>query len=379
MPSALSRIREGALPRLVDRAAGTPLLWGLGLLRRRRALPEAPRRFGLMMFETIGDTLLAGTLPASLRAAVPGAELIVFASRGNRGAVALFDGIAQVVEVPLTQPAAAIAAIRSVPVDVMIDIGQWPRWYALLCALSRSRFTIGFATPGQGRHYAYDRTVPHGSDVHELQNFQRLLSPLRGVNPLPPAAALKPLEPVPAQLAQHAPYVILHPWASGFRYPSREWPLARWAEIARRACAAGMSVFVSGAPADRDKAASLVAACAPGLAVRSLAGELSLPQLAAALQGAAAVVAVNTGVMHLAAVLDTPLVALHGPTSRRRWGPVGRRSIALAPEDPVGCEFLNLGFEYPPGPVDCMERIPVDAVGEALLALLAPARTAQAR
>ncbi|NML42712.1 glycosyltransferase family 9 protein [Ramlibacter sp. G-1-2-2] len=379
MPSALSRIREGALPRLVDRVAGTPLLWTLGLLRRRRALPQAPRRFGLMMFETIGDTLLAGTLPASLRAAIPGAEIVVFASRGNRGAVELFDGIAQVVEVPLTQPAAAIAAIRSVPVDVMIDIGQWPRWYALLCALSRSRFTIGFATPGQGRHYAYDSTVPHGSDVHELENFQRLLAPLCDVHPAPPARALKPVGLAPAALAQHAPYVILHPWASGFRYPSREWPLARWAEIAQRAAGAGMSVFVSGAPADRDKAARLVAACAPGLPVRSLAGELSLPQLAAALQGAAAVVAVNTGVMHLAGVLGAPLVALHGPTSRRRWGPVGGRSIALAPDDPAGCEFLNLGFEYPPGPVDCMERISVNAVSEALFALAGVAQPMEQR
>ncbi len=104
--------------------------------------------------------------------------------------------------------------------------------------------------------------------------------------------------------------------------------------------------------------------------VQSIAGEMSLGGLAAVLRGAAAVVAVNTGVMHLAALLDAPVVGLHGPTSRRRWGPLGERSIALAPRDAGGCEFLNLGFEYPDRVVDCMERITVDDVFAALLASL---------
>src|SRR6185369_16424904 len=139
MPSNQYAIRESALPRLIDHAGGTPLLWFWGAWRRKRALPAAPRHFGLMMFETIGDTLLAGTLVASLRGSFPDAKVIVFASRGNRGILALLEGIDIVVEVPLTRPQRALAAIRSIPVDVMIDIGQWPRWYAVLCAASRSR------------------------------------------------------------------------------------------------------------------------------------------------------------------------------------------------------------------------------------------------
>lgn len=366
MRSILSRLRESALPRAIDRLAGTPLLWLWGALRRRRALPAAPRRFGLMMFETIGDTLLAGTLPASLRAAFADCELVVFASRGNRGVLPLFEGIARVVEVPLTQPLRALAAIRSVPVDVMIDIGQWPRWYALLCAASRSSFTIGFATPGQARHYAYDAAVPHGRDVHEVVNFQRLLAPLPGVSPLAPSAALRAIAPAGARGAATKPCLVVHPWASGFRCASREWPLERWVDFISRAAREGHAILVSGGPADRARAAALVAACPAGLPVTSAAGELALPELAAVLRASAAVVCVNTGVMHLAALLDVPLVALHGPTSRLRWGPVGGRSIALVPTGSGDCEFLHLGFEYPDRPVDCMQGIGVDAVLDAV-------------
>jgi len=368
MASTLTRIRDSALPRFIDRMAGTPLLWLWGALRHRRPVPPAPRRFGVMMFETIGDTLLAGTVAASLRAAFPGCELVVFVSQGNRGVMPLFDGIARVVEVPLTRPVRALAAMRSEPVDVMIDIGQWPRWYALLCAASRSRCTIGFATPGQARHHAYDAAVPHGSDVHEVQNFQRLLQPL-GAAPLPPAKALRAPGLPPARLELPARYVVVHPWASGFRFVEREWPLERWLGLAGRCGALGLAVLITGSAGDRTRAQALLARCPAGAEVRSLAGELSLSELAAVLRAAAAVVSVNTGVMHLAWLLDAPLVALHGPTSRRRLGPLGEGGIALAPAG-ADCEFLDLGFEYPSARVNCMERIALDEVVAALRRVL---------
>ena len=53
---------------------------------------------------------------------------------------------------------------------------------------------------------------------------------------------------------------------------------------------------------------------------------------------------VNTGVMHVAAALEVPTIALNGPTSGRRWGPVGVHTRCVAsPLIPDG--YLNLGFE----------------------------------
>jgi ADP-heptose:LPS heptosyltransferase len=369
MASPLSRIRSSALARMADRAMGAPLLWLLGALRRKRPLPGAFKRVGILAFETIGDTLLASTLIASLRARYPGVQIVVFASSGNAGVLPLIEGIHEVVEVSPTRPLRALATVRRVPVDVAIDIGQWPRWYALLCALSRSRYTIGFATPGQWRHYAYDCAIVHRDDVHELENFQRLLAPFPGVKPVAPAEALKRTGEAPASIAASAPYVVIHPWASGFNFMAREWPIDRWIELIRRACGLRRTVLITGGPADRARSAELAASCA-GLPVRPIAGEWPLADLAGILRRADAVVSVNTGIMHLAGVLDVPLVALHGPTSRRRWGPIGARSTALAPPPGAEAEFLNLGFEYPGREVDCMTRIGVEEVFAALRAHL---------
>jgi heptosyltransferase-3 len=82
-------------------------------------------------------------------------------------------------------------------------------------------------------------------------------------------------------------------------------------------------------------------------------------------------VSVNTGIMHLAAAMNVPLVALHGPTSARRWGPLGPHTVAL--ESPCqGCGYLDLGFEYKRQPRDCMNAISYRMVREACDRVLNP-------
>jgi heptosyltransferase III len=365
--SANEFLRRIGLLRSVDLLVWGPVLLMISLFRRKRALP-AVRGVGLMMFETIGDTVLGSSLVNSLRASLDPLSVTLFVSSGNRDAAGLIGGVDRIVEVPLMRPLAALRAMRSAQVDVLIDIGQWPRWYAFLCAVSRSRFTIGFATPRQFRHLAYDAAVEHRADVHELDNMARLLTPLPGVLPRPPGISLPAPDSTCPVFA--APYVVLHPGAGGFRSDEREWPVAHWRQLVSELTARGLGVVISGGKVDTHKATAIVRDAAFHERVVSVAGEVTLAQLCLIMKSAACVVAVNTGVMHIAAVLDLPLVALHGPTSRRRWGPIGTRSVGLAPAPGPDVEFLNLGFEYPRYRVECMQRIGVDEVLAAVRLLL---------
>jgi heptosyltransferase-3 len=76
--------------------------------------------------------------------------------------------------------------------------------------------------------------------------------------------------------------------------------------------------------------------------------------------------------MHLAALLEKPLVALHGPTNPHRWGPVypshssEGSTLVLGPGLEEGGAYLNLGFEYPENPTYLMDQISVEAVIVAL-------------
>ncbi len=115
------------------------------------------------------------------------------------------------------------------------------------------------------------------------------------------------------------PLVIMHP---GARWPTKLWPTAHWARLAEwLAREKGFQVVITGSPGDRKSAQEIVDQT--DLPLSNLAGCTSLSELAALLQKAHLAVTTDTGPMHLAAALGTPVAALFGPTAPWRTGPFG--------------------------------------------------------
>jgi ADP-heptose:LPS heptosyltransferase len=246
-----------------------------------------------------------------------------------------------------------------------------------VAALSGARWTIGFETEGQHRHFSYDATVKHSPKAHELENFWALLGPLGLEAQAMPPIDLSTLAGIDC-LNIKQPYLVLHPWASGNHFQLREWPIASWVALALKLIQSGYGVVITGGPGDRDRGNTLFQEIDRGLegnpsgALLNLAGQTNLLNTAAYVNGAAAVVSVNTGTMHLAALFNKPLVALHGPTNPDRWGPVypgasnGQNTQVLGPGLKEGGAYLSLGFEYPQNPIYLMDQISVEAVVDAL-------------
>jgi len=162
-------------------------------------------------------------------------------------------------------------------------------------------------------------------------------------------------------------YVGLAPGAAG---AYKVWPLDRFADLARRLTAAGRQpVFLIG-PNEGEMVAPLRAAV-PGALFPEIDRddphpEVRGPALALGLgERLSAAVCNCTGIGHLLANAGTPLVSLFGPTDPRRFLPWVEPVRALRAQDFGGGE--------------AMEAIPVDAVAEAVEALIAQAaRTAAA-
>ncbi|MGY2127031.1 glycosyltransferase family 9 protein [Blastococcus sp. SYSU DS0617] len=121
-------------------------------------------------------------------------------------------------------------------------------------------------------------------------------------------------------------YVVLHPGAS---VPARAWPAQRCAEAVEALADAGHRVLVTGGPGERELTA-LVA----GTRGVDLGGATTLAEMAAVLDGAAAVVVGNTGPAHLAAAVGTPVVSLFAPVvPAARWAPYGVPTVLLGDQD----------------------------------------------
>jgi ADP-heptose:LPS heptosyltransferase len=138
-------------------------------------------------------------------------------------------------------------------------------------------------------------------------------------------AVRRPLPAVPHEHRGHdlSPgYIVLHPGAS---VPARAWPVSRCAEAVEALADAGHRVLVTGGPGERELTAAVA-----GTRGVDLGGETTLPEMAALLAAAAAVVVGNTGPAHLAAAVGTPVVSLFSPVvPAARWAPYGVPTVLL--------------------------------------------------
>ncbi|MFM0240601.1 glycosyltransferase family 9 protein [Paraburkholderia phytofirmans] len=348
----------------VDLIVGGTLLYIIGAVRKKRSLPAECRTAAIFAFAAIGDSILSSIIISELRKVKDISKVVVFASRSNARIYDLFVGLDEVVVVPLTSPLAALREIRKHQVDLLVDTSQWPRISALLSAFTKAKFTIGFKTRGQFRHYAYDASVEHDERLHELDNFRRLLRPL-GVESTESPRITKVIGSGRSPFAIDDDYIVFHPWASGTNFPMREWPVECWRDLALKLIDGGYAIVITGGPEDASRAQQLVDLIASKKVV-SLAAKVSLTEVAEVVRKAKCIVCVNTGIMHLSAMLDTPMVSLHGPTNPFRWGPVNKERGVLAVARQDGGMFLSLGFEYPRDAQYVMGKISVASVVDVL-------------
>lgn len=152
-------------------------------------------------------------------------------------------------------------------------------------------------------------------------------------------------------------YVVLAP---GTNWPNKCWPLAHFSDLANKLTANQLIPVIVGGPSDQHLAAEISAHT--NIPPIDLTGKTSLKQLAFIIQQARAFVGGDTGPMHLAAAVQTPVVALFGPTDHSRNGPYGDKNITLTVErECQGCWNRNC-----PKNEDCLEIITANQVFEAV-------------
>lgn len=155
--------------------------------------------------------------------------------------------------------------------------------------------------------------------------------------------------------------------APGAAHATKRWPLGHWKALAAELHAAGRPLVVVGGPEDA-AVAEEVASTAPGALVA--AGRLGLQGTGALLARAAALVSGDTGVMHMATGVGTPVVALFGPTVEA-FGFFPYRGAARVLERPLPCRPCSRmgGPRCPLGHHDCLRGLLPHAVRDALAEL----------
>jgi heptosyltransferase-2 len=305
----------------------------------------------------IGDAVMAIPFLRALRSAYPQDRLAVVAPRGA-GAILRAEGSACEHRTRSTLPA-DVAAIRRARYD---EAWLLPNSFraALLAFLGGVPERIGYATDRRGALLTAGLPPPRRTR-HQLRDYDALLH-ARGIAPdldpprLPiPESAARTAADVLGQnaLGGRAPLVLLAPGAA-FSWTKR-WPAERFGGLADRLAEQGCACAIVIGPGE--EGISLRVRSAARTALPVLGVDLDPVELAALLDRARLVVANDSGPMHLAAAVGTPVVAFFGPTDPGRTAPTGAPSRIL--DRYVFCSpcFLK---ECPYGH-ECMKEITVDA------------------
>jgi ADP-heptose:LPS heptosyltransferase len=171
-------------------------------------------------------------------------------------------------------------------------------------------------------------------------------------------------------ISQDAHLVLIHAMA---RWQTKLWVNDRFSALADRLQDQSLSVVFSGSSGDR-AAIDEIERRMKSRCCR-FDGRGGLKHLAALCRRARVVVSTDTGPMHLAAAVGTPVIALFGPTAPNRTGPYGQLHEIIRAGVPCSPCFKRRCESTVVEEFGCMKRIEVDTVYEAVRAHVRPETT----
>jgi len=351
---------------------------------RRRVQSAAPKRILVLRLERIGDLLMTLPALADLRTLAPGSEIDLVVGSWNADLARAIDPVTRMQSLDAawlaregqgsTLPSLIRAARewRHVPYDLAINFEPDIRSNLILAA-SGAAWTAGYRSGGGGS--LLDVAIDYDTRAHTTDNARRLVSTVFHAA-LPDDVS--PTLVVPSESHQSgsrllvgvdAPLIGIH--VSGGR-AVKQWPPERFAEVGRRLVdATGATIVLTGVAADRGLVEQVKATLPPSRVV-DIAGHADLLTLAGILERLDLLITGDTGPMHLAVAVGTPVVVVFGPSDPARYGPRGPYDRIVRVDLPCSpCNRIRTPPERCVGHTpDCLAFIGPDRVVEAARAVL---------
>jgi len=324
----------------------------------------------------IGDTVLAQPLFMRLHERIPGLQLDALAPRWVAPVLERMPEIGRVVDSPFAHGDLSLKA-RHRLARQLAQAG-YQRAYVLPNSIKSALIPFFAGIPerigfiGESRYGLINRR--HTLDKIALPQMAERFAQLAEAPgaPLPRPLPLPRLASSDAQqAATRTALAIAQPeklavFCPGAEYgPAKRWPARHFATLADELAARGYTIWLLGSKKDRPIGDEILALAKPDAPLHNLCGATSLTQAIDLIASAEFVVCNDSGLMHVAAALDRPLVAVYGSSSPDFTPPLSRRA-----------QIINLQLECSPcfkrecplGHLDCLNKLGAQQVLEACLA-----------
>ncbi len=337
-----------------------------------------PRSVLIVKLAAIGDVVMALPMVTALRAQDAGTRITWLCGSTVAPLLECVDGVDELVAVDdvavlagnRARKAQAVmagwAALAGRSFDLVLTAHSDPR-YRVLAARVRARERRWLGERGSRPRLVAGRY--HGNE------YVRLVTEIddRDAVAYPPPALRVALDPEVARRIEPLaarPLVALAP--GGARNPARDnplrrWPVERYAALATLLARLGHAVVLTGGADD-----AWIRPAFAQVDATDLVGATTLPGLAALFARCAAVVTHDSGALHVARLVDAPLVALFGPTLPSSVMREAPRAVALWPAAALPCAPCYDGRNFAACESNrCLQLLAPETVGAAVAALRA--------
>ncbi len=339
------------------------------------------RKILIIRMRYIGDVILTTPLLKTLKTGLPGVQTHLLVNRGTEAVleshphtdrVLVFDYETSGKNIRYAK--SFISLLRKEKYDAVIDLTGNDR-SALFTRLTGARVRIGYAGDSELRNIlAYNQeidTLP--GSIHTVDHHLKAAE-IFGLAP----ADIHPFIRVTSGqrdrmetllchqgLKADESFAVIHP---GARRQYKSWPLERFARVGDQIVRTyGFPVLLSGSRED----VKICAQLSEKMEEKNLnlAGQISLADLPALIEKSRCLIGNDSAPIHIATAVNTPVIALFGPTKWEIWGPRRGHDRIMA----AGFPCRPCGHSRPVCPMGdryCMAEISFDAVWSAVADVL---------
>ena len=340
-------------------------------LEKRRSI----RSILIIRMRYIGDTVLITPLVHALREGIPHASIDVVVNR-SASAILLEQPYVNYIwsfndknfKRDFRYTLRFVAALRKQHYDLVIDLTDNDR-SALFTFLSGAPLRIGYRSESILRRrlfytHVVDSVLGNGHTVdHHLKVAEALALPVLDRSPFLYVSAER-IDRIEAKLAakglkKEEAFAVIHP---GARRWYKSWPPERFARLADAIIKTyGVRLVLLGSKDDEATCSTILDHMESE--ALNLAGQIQLSELPALIKKSLCIIGNDSAPIHVATSVETPAIALFGPTKWEAWGPRRRQDRVVAAEYPCrpcghSRKDCPLADEY------CMNSITFEAVWE---------------
>jgi heptosyltransferase-3 len=287
------------------------------------------KSFLIVCFRYIGDVLMTTPLALSIKTAIPDADIDYLVFQGTEKAILKNPLVRNIITVP--RNSSNLCTMLTLFHRYDVAVAAYPSDRTALAAAMAGKYSVGLSYLGNASWWKklLLGTVVICDDKNHVVHAMSSMAKALNIVPTPHVTMCFDDDDktfvhnsIPA-----GRFILLHPYSLK---RCKYWPAENWGRLAylihqHTNCVA---VFTA-TPTDADNTyLEEIRSCAPS---DVLVFPCSLNQFAAALKGCTAYIGIDTAATHIAAAMETPTIALYGPSLTRYWAPWPNDCVEASP------------------------------------------------